>query len=171
MVSLINSIYDSFGSGVVIPGTGFALQNRGAGFTLTEGQANTAAPGKRPFHTLVPAFVTRTTANGEEPWLSFGVMGGNMQPQGHLQVLLNLLIFGMDLQAAIDAPRFRHMSGLQVALESPVGDNVRQLLGNMGHRIIDERPVTFGGAQAVMRLERGWVAGSDPRKDGMAAGH
>lgn len=171
MVSLINSIFEYFGSGVVAPGTGFALQNRGAGFTLAEGHPNTVAPGKRPFHTLVPAFVTRSTPTGEEPWLSFGVMGGSMQPQGHVQVLLNLLLFDMDLQAAIDAPRFRHLSGLQVALEAPIRDSVRQSLEKMGHRIIDEQRVAFGGAQAVMRLERGWMAGSDPRKDGMAAGY
>jgi len=171
MVSFINSLFDTFGSGVVVPGTGFALQNRGAGFTLEPDHPNTVAPGKRPFHTIIPAFVTRPTPAGEEPWLSFGVMGGSMQPQGHVQVLLNLLVFGMDIQQAIDAPRFRHLAGRRVALESPVSDEVRAALRAKGHEMADESRVSFGGAQAVRRLERGWVAGSDPRKDGLAAGH
>ncbi|MFQ5572588.1 MAG: gamma-glutamyltransferase, partial [Rhodothermales bacterium] len=171
MISFINSIYWAFGSGVVVPGTGFALQNRGAGFTLEPGLANTVAPGKRPFHTIIPAFVTRSTSNGEEPWLSFGVMGGSMQPQGHTQVLLNLLVFGMDLQDAIDAPRFRHLAGRRVALEAPIPENVRAALRAMGHVLADERAVAFGGSQAIMKLDMGWAAGSDPRKDGMAVGH
>jgi gamma-glutamyltranspeptidase/glutathione hydrolase len=172
MVSFINSLYDLFGSGVVVPGTGFALHDRGAGFTLEPGLPNTVAPGKRPFHTLIPAFVTRPDSAGvEQPWLSFGVMGGSMQPQGHLQVLLNLLVFGMDLQDAIDAPRFRHLDGLRVALEPAIGDDVRRRLTALGHVIVPDSNVAFGGAQAILRLPRGYAAGSDPRKDGMAAGH
>ena len=172
MVSFINSLYDLFGSGVVVPGTGFALQDRGAGFTLEPGLPNTVAPGKRPFHTLIPGFVTRPDAAGvEQPWLSFGVMGGSMQPQGHLQVLLNLIVFGMDLQDAIDAPRFRHFDGLRVALEPAIGDDVRQRLTALGHVIVPDSNVAFGGAQFILRLPRGYAAGSDPRKDGMAAGH
>jgi gamma-glutamyltranspeptidase/glutathione hydrolase len=179
MVSFINSVFDYFGSGVVVPGTGFVLQDRGSGFTLQEGMPNTVAPGKLPFHTLVPAFVTKTTraagassqSAGEEPWLAFGVMGGAMQPQGHVQVLLNLLVFGMDLQQAVDAPRFRHLSGLRVAIEAPVGAAVRSALTALGHDLADERRTDFGGAQAVMRLPRGWAAASDPRKDGLAIGH
>lgn len=172
MVSFINSLYDLFGSGVVVPGTGFALQDRGAGFTLEPGLANTVAPGKRPFHTIIPAFVTRAGAGGaDEPWLSFGVMGGSMQPQGQVQVLVNLLVFGMDLQDAIDAPRFRHFDGLRVALEPAIGDSVRRQLAALGHEIVPDSGVAFGGAQAIMRLPRGYAAGSDPRKDGMAAGH
>ncbi|NIP60308.1 MAG: hypothetical protein GWM92_18255 [Gemmatimonadetes bacterium] len=167
MVSFINSIYSAFGSGVVVPGTGFALQNRGAGFTMEEGHPNRVAPGKRPFHTIIPAFVTRDG----EPWLSFGVMGGSMQPQGHVQVLLNLLLFEMDLQEAIDAPRFRHLSGPRVGLEPPVGDEVRENLRARGHEVLELHPYGAGGGQAVMRLENGWAAGSDPRKDGAAAGH
>ncbi len=128
MVSFINSNYDYFGSGVVVPGTGFALHNRGAGFTLTPGLPNTAAPGKRPFHTLIPGFVTRTEGEREQAYMSFGLMGGGMQAQGHVQFLLNYFVFGMDLQAAIDAPRFRHYEGLRVALEAPVGDAVRAAL-------------------------------------------
>jgi len=134
----------------------------------------TVAPGKRPFHTLIPGFVTRPDSAGtEQPWLSFGVMGGSMQPQGHVQVLLNLLVFGMDLQDAIDAPRFRHLTGLRVALEPAIGGDVRRRLAAMGHVIVPDSTVTFGGAQAIQRLAggRGYAAGSDPRKDGMAAGH
>jgi len=178
MVSFINSVFDYFGSGVVVPGTGMIMQDRGSGFTTREGMPNTVAPRKLPFHTLVPAFVTRTRnptgasteSVGEEPWLAFGVMGGAMQPQGHVQVLLNLVVFGMDLQQAIDAPRFRHLSGTRVAIESPVGEDVRRALEAMGHSLSDESRTSFGGAQAIMRLMRGWAAASDPRKDGMAVG-
>jgi gamma-glutamyltranspeptidase/glutathione hydrolase len=171
MVSFINSLFEGFGSGVVVPGTGLALQNRGAGFTLEPGLPNTVGPGKRPLHTLIPGFVTRGAAHGEEPFISFGVMGGAMQPQGHVQLLLNLLVFGMDPQAAADAARFRHLDGLRVALEPPIADGVRRSLSAMGHEIVDLPPGSAGGAQLIMRLERGWAAGSDPRKDGMAAGY
>ena len=178
MVSLINSVFDSFGSGVVVPGTGVLLHDRGVGFTMDQGLANTVAPKKRPFHTIIPAFVTKTTrgsgvlrdATGDEPFVAFGVMGGAMQPQGHVQVLLNLLVFGMDPQQAVDAARFRHMSGLRLALESPIGDSTRTALTKLGHEIVDERNIAFGGAQLVMKLPRGWAAASDPRKDGHAAG-
>ena len=166
MISFINSLFGHFGSGVVIPGTGFTLQNRGCGFTLEDGHPNQAAPGKRPFHTLIPGFVTKAGA----PWMSFGVMGGSMQPQGHTQMLLNTLVFGMDLQEAIDAARFRHLEGYHVAIESPIGEGVRAELTAMGHEITDEALSEFGGAQAIRRLDRGWAAGSDPRKDGMAVG-
>jgi gamma-glutamyltranspeptidase/glutathione hydrolase len=172
MVSFINSLFDEFGSGIVVPGTGFALHDRGAGFTLEPGLPNTVAPGKRPFHTLIPAFVTRPAAGGgaDEPWMSFGVMGGAMQAQGHVQFLLDLLVFGMDVQQAIDAARFRHLDGARVALEPPIGDAVRAALAAMGHEIADERATQFGGAQAIVRLPKGWAAGSDPRKDGYAGG-
>lgn len=179
MVSFINSVYDYFGSGIVVPGTGMLLHDRGVGFTMTEGRANTVAPRRRPFHTIIPAFVTRTTrtngvlrdASGDEPYLAFGVMGGAMQPQGHVQVLLNMLLFGMDPQQASDAARFRHMAGRRVALESPIDDATRAALRAMGHDIIDERNIAFGGAQLVLKLPRGWAAGSDSRKDGHAAGY
>jgi gamma-glutamyltranspeptidase/glutathione hydrolase len=171
MVSFINSNYDYFGSGIVVPGTGFVLHNRGAGFTLTPGLPNTAAPGKRPFHTLIPGFVTRTAGGRDQAYMSFGLMGGGMQAQGHVQFLLNYFVFGMDLQAAIDAPRFRHLDGLRVALEAPVGDSVRAALTAMGHVLVDQPPGAFGGAQAIVRLPRGFAAGSDPRKDGMAVGY
>ena len=172
MVSFINSLASAFGSGVVVPGTGLALQNRGAGFTMTEGLPNTVAPNKRPFHTIIPAFVTETSDDGsEKPWLSYGVMGGAMQPQGHVQVLLNLLVFGMDLQQALDQARFRHTAGNKVGLEGPISESVRSALRALGHDVFDLPASSAGGAQAIMRLARGYAAASDPRKDGMAAGH
>jgi gamma-glutamyltranspeptidase/glutathione hydrolase len=170
MVSFINSIYDYFGSGIVVPGTGFALHNRGAGFTLTPGLPNTVAPGKRPFHTLIPGFVTRTVDGRDEAYMSFGLMGGGVQAQGHVQFLLNHFVFGMDLQGAIDAPRFRHYNGQRVALEPPFGDEARAALTAMGHVLIEQPTVAFGGAQAIVKLPKGYAAGSDPRKDGMAVG-
>ncbi len=166
IVSFINSIYSYFGSRVVVPGTGLVLQNRGAGFTLEEDHPNRLAPNKRPLHTIIPAFVTRDG----EPWLSYGVMGGSMQPQGHVQVLLNLVEFGMDPQEAIDAARFRHLSGLRVAIEN-LDPAVAEQLSLRGHDLVDPTPIAFGGGQAVLKLERGWAAASDPRKDGMAAGY
>ena len=171
MVSFINSNFDLFGSGIVVPGTGFVLHNRGAGFTLTPGLPNTVAPGKRPFHTLIPGFVTHTVEGREQAYMSFGLMGGGMQAQGHVQFLLNYFVFGMDLQAAIDAPRFRHYDGQRVALEAPIGDSVRAALTAMGHVLIDQPSGAFGGAQAIVRLPKGFAAGSDPRKDGMAVGY
>jgi len=171
MVSFINSNYDYFGSGIVVPGTGFVLHNRGAGFTLTPGLPNTVAPGKRPFHTLIPGFVTQTVGGREQAYMSFGLMGGGVQAQGHVQFLLNYFVFGMDLQAAIDAPRFRHYDGLRVALETPITDAVRDSLKAMGHVLIDQPPIAFGGAQAIVRLPKGYAAASDPRKDGMAVGY
>ena len=172
MVSFINSQFDAFGSGVVVPGTGFSLQNRGAGFTMNEGLPNTVGPGKRPFHTLIPGFVTRPDASGvHQPWLSFGLMGGAMQAQGHVQVLLDLIVFGMDLQAAVDAGRFRHLNGRRVALEPAIGADVRRQLAAMGHEIVAESTIAFGGSQMILRLPRGYAGASDPRKDGMAVGH
>jgi gamma-glutamyltranspeptidase / glutathione hydrolase len=175
MVSFINSLYDEFGSGVVVPGTGFALQDRGAGFTMDPGLPNTVGPGKRPFHTLIPAFVTRPSADGtrQEPYLSFGVMGGAMQAQGHVQVLLNLLVFGMGLQEAVDAPRWRHFAGLRLGLEPVFTDSVRQALIAKGHQLVADSSLigAFGGSQMIRRLPRGWEAASDPRKDGEAIGY
>ena len=165
MISFINSIYGYFGSRVVVPGTGLVLQNRGAGFTLEEGHPNQIAPNKRPLHTIIPAFVTKD----RKPWLSYGVMGGSMQPQGHVQVLLNMVEFGMDPQEAIDAARFRHFSGTRVAIEN-LDPEVGSALEALGHQLRDPQGIAFGGGQAILRLVRGWAAASDPRKDGMAAG-
>lgn len=177
MVSFINSLFDEFGSGIVVPGTGFALQDRGAGFTLEPDLPNTVAPGKRPFHTLIPGFVTRPAAHeepdgrGDEPWMSFGLMGGAMQAQGHVQFLLNVLVFGMDVQHAMDEARFRHLDGLRILLEPPITDSTRAALTRMGHDIVTMGGHQFGGSQAIIKLPRGYVAGSDPRKDGHAAGY
>ena len=164
-ISFINSIFGYFGSRVVVPGTGLVLQNRGSGFTMEEGHPNQIAPNKRPFHTIIPAFVTREG----QPWLSFGVMGGAMQPQGHVQVMLNMVEFGMDPQEAIDSARFRHFSGTTVAIEN-LDPAVEARLRALGHEMRDPTGIAFGGGQAILRLTRGWAAGSDPRKDGMAAG-
>ena len=166
MVSFIHSIYEYFGSGVVVPGTGFVLQNRGAGFTLEDGHPNQVAPGKRPFHTLIPGFLTRDG----RPLAAFGVMGGSMQPQGHVQVLLNMVDFGMDPQEAIDAARFRHRGGTRVAIEN-VTPGLKAQLEAMGHEVTEWENVAFGGGQMVLKLDRGWAGASDGRKDGMAAGH
>ena len=177
MVSFINSLYDAFGSGVVVPGTGFALHNRGYGFTLQPDLPNTVAPGKRPFHTLIPGFITIPGATatidgrGDTPYMSFGLMGGAMQAQGHAQLLINLLVFGMDIQQAIDAARFRHLDGMRVVVESPIPDSVRAALTSMGHVITEGPRGDFGGSQTIIRLSHGYAGGSDPRKDGMAVGY
>lgn len=177
MVSFINSLYDHFGSGIVVPGTGFALHNRGAAFTMETGLPNTIAPGKRPFHTLIPGFITKPGVNPaadgstDTPYMSFGLMGGGMQAQGHAQLLINLLVFGMDIQQAIDAARFRHIDGLRVEVEAPITDSVRAALVAMGHVVSDGQRTQFGGAQAIIKLTRGYSAGSDPRKDGYAVGY
>jgi gamma-glutamyltranspeptidase / glutathione hydrolase len=177
MVSFINSLYDEFGSGIMVPGTGFVLHDRGLGFTLEPGMPNTVAPGKRPFHTLIPGFVTKpgpssqADGRGDEPYMSFGLMGGAMQSQGHAQFLINHLVFGMDIQAAMDAARFRHESGNRVIVESPISDDVMAGLKALGHDMRFAEPTSFGGSQAIIRLSRGYVAGSDSRKDGHAAGY
>ena len=129
-VSLIQSLYDAFGAGIVAGETGIALQNRGALFTLEANHPNQVAPRKRPFHTLVPAMVMKDG----RPWLSFGVMGGDMQPQGHVQVLLNLIDFGMNVQEAGEAARYR-LAGRNVALESAIGSETRAALEKLGHRV------------------------------------
>ncbi len=177
MVSFINSLFDEFGSGIVAPGTGFALQDRGAGFTMEPNLPNTVAPGKRPFHTLIPGFVTKPGPNsapdgtGDQPWMSFGLMGGAMQAQGHTQFLINLLVFGMDLQEAMDQGRFRHMEGTRVLVEPAIPDSVIAGLKALGHDVSIAKASQFGGSQAIIKLEHGYAAASDPRKDGHAAGY
>ena len=166
MVSFIHSIFGAFGSGIVIPGTGFVLQNRGAGFTLEDGHPNQVAPGKRPFHTLIPGFVTKDG----QPLMAFGVMGGSMQPQGHVQVVLNMIEFGMGPQAAIDAARFRHRGELRVSVEN-MTPMLQAGLEALGHEIDPWKTTSYGGGQLVMRLDKGWAGASDPRKDGLAIGH
>jgi gamma-glutamyltranspeptidase/glutathione hydrolase len=117
-------------------------------------------------HTIIPAFVTK----GGAPWMAFGVLGGPMQPQGHVQVLLDLLEFGMEPQAALDAARVRHLAGRTAAVEQ-IAPETKTELEAMGHEIVDWTTTEFGGGQMVIRLDRGWASASDPRKDGMAAGH
>ena len=167
VVSLIQSIYESFGAGIVAGDTGIVLHNRGSLFSLREGHPNRLAPGKRPFHTLVPAMVLRDG----RPWLSFGVMGGDMQPQGHVQVLPNLIDFGMNVQEAGEAPRFRHSSN-GLALESAISPEARFGLDARGHRLISSVGA-FGGFQGIRFDHRSGVmmGGSDPRKDGQAVGY
>jgi gamma-glutamyltranspeptidase/glutathione hydrolase len=177
MVSFINSLFDEFGSGVVVPGTGFALHDRGLGFTMDMGLPNTVAPGKRPFHTLIPAFVTKpgpasaADGTGDTPYMSFGLMGGGMQAQGHAQFIINMLVFGMNIQEAMDVGRFRHESGNRVIVESVIPDSVMTQLRALGHEVSVAKASQFGGSQAIIKLLRGYVAGSDSRKDGHAAGY
>jgi gamma-glutamyltranspeptidase/glutathione hydrolase len=166
VISLIQSLFDAFGSGIVAGDTGVALQNRGSLFVLKPGHPDEIAPHKRPMHTLVPAMVMKDG----RPWLSYGVMGGDMQPQGHVQVLLNLVEFGMNVQEAGEAPRFRH-SAAGLAIESGVSPEARFGLGQRGHRLVDTIGA-FGGFQGILIDPRSGVlmGGSDPRKDGLAIG-
>ncbi|MDP2699127.1 gamma-glutamyltransferase family protein [Thalassospira sp.] len=172
MVSFIQSNYMGFGSGVVVPGTCISLQNRGFGFSLEEGHPNQVAGGKRPFQTIIPGFIM---GKDGKPVMSFGVMGGPMQSQGHLQMTLRTQLWKQDPQTAADAPRWQALSGLEVAVESSVGDEVIAALKAKGHAIAVETPDStnfgFGGAQLIARTQAGYVAGSDPRKDGCAIGY
>lgn len=171
MVSWIQSLYMGFGSGLTAGRTGVQLQNRGANFSLEPGHPNEVAPGKRPFHTIIPGFITK---NGQA-WSSFGVMGGFMQPQGHLQVGLNLVEFGMDPQTALDAPRFNWLEGRSVGLETAVPDSIRADLTSRGHELWPKertQQLHFGGGQAIVRNPESGVliGGSEPRNDGTAVG-
>lgn len=179
MVSLIQSNYRGMGSGIVVPGTGFGLQDRGEMFTLQEGDANDYAPGKRPFNTIIPAFVLKDGA----PWLAFGVMGGSMQPQGHVQILVNLIDFGMNLQEAGDAARWQHLGstdydtatmgdGGTVEVESGIPYPSVRALQQRGHTIRIGGG-GFGGYQAIARDHANgtWIGASESRKDGHAAGY
>ncbi len=166
VISLIQSLFSSFGSSVVAGDTGIVLHNRGTAFETAEGHPNRLAPHKRPLHTLVPAMVLKDG----RPWLSYGVMGGDMQPQGHVQVLINLVDFGMNVQNAGEAPRFRH-AGTNVGLESAFTSETRFALSRRGHRIVSLVD-SFGGFQGILIDPRTGVlmGGSDPRKDGLAIG-
>ena len=169
MVSFIQSNFHGFGSGIVIPGTGISLQNRAAGFSLSPGHPNRIAGGKRPFHTIIPGFLTRQG----RPLMSFGVMGGPMQPQGHAQMVIRVCDYGQNPQSASDAPRWQVLEDNQVALDAGVGPQVRAELVRRGHRLLAGEPeqnFAMGGAQLIYRTADGYVAGSDYRKDGMAAG-
>lgn len=185
MVSLIASVAGMFGSNIVVPNTGFPLQNRAVGLRYEAGYANSAGPGRRPFHTIIPGFVTKTGSDGrQEPWLSFGIVGGPQQPQAQVQVLLNMLLFGMNVQQALDAPRFRHWKDNQVSFEQAIPDATVTALRDRGHEpqnplmsaahqvfLGANRGLLFGGGQAVVRAEKGYVAGTDSRRDGLAAAY
>ncbi|MDA7891336.1 gamma-glutamyltransferase [Akkermansiaceae bacterium] len=179
MVSLIQSNYRGIGSGVVAPGLGFCFQDRGQLFTLEQGHANCYAPGKRPFHTIIPAFVMKD----DKPWLSFGVMGGGMQPQGHVQILVNMIDFGMNVQEAGDAARWQHLGSSQptgtvmtdggwVELESGYPWETVRALKNLGHDIRSGNG-GFGGYQSILRDSKNetYQGASESRKDGQAAGY
>jgi gamma-glutamyltranspeptidase/glutathione hydrolase len=178
MVSLIQSNYRGMGCGLS-PGLGFIFQDRGELFDLAEGRFNAYEPGKRPFHTIIPAFVTKDG----KPFMSFGVMGGSMQPQGHVQIIMNLIDFGMGLQEAGDAPRIRHGGSSQptgermtdggtVYLEDGFSWETRRALSEMGHRLATDVG-GFGGYQAIMKDWKNGVyfGASESRKDGHAAGY
>jgi gamma-glutamyltranspeptidase/glutathione hydrolase len=170
MVSFIQSNYMGFGSGVVVPGYGLSMQNRGHGFSLGAQSPNRVAPGKRPFHTIIPGFLSQ---NGQ-PLMSFGLMGGNMQPQGHLQTLVRMLDYRQPPQAACDAPRWRFNGGLQINVERSMDASTVQGLVDLGHRIdvINDSYQDFGAGQFIWRLGDpavdGYMAASDPRRDGQA---
>ncbi len=166
MVSLIQSNYHGFGSGVVVPQTGISLQNRGFGFTLAPGHPNVVGGGKRPFHTILPGFISKDGA----PWMSFGVMGGPMQPQGHVQMMLRLVDGRQNPQAACDAPRWRVLRGRQVSLEEGFSPGVLAQLRGRGHEIVESEMWGFGGAQLVGKQGDVYCAASDGRKDGQAVG-
>ena len=166
MVSFINSVFHGFGSGIVPPGTGVILQNRGALFSLDPDHPNRIEGRKRPYHTIIPAMAFKDG----KPWMSFGVMGGDMQPQGHVQIFLNRVEFGMNVQEAGEAARFKHNPSAGVAVESGIDATVVNELSRMGHSVV-RTPGVFGGYQAIeVDWERGvLLGGTDPRKDGQVA--
>jgi len=170
MVSFIQSNYMGFGSGVVLPEWGLSLQNRGFGFSLDPARANVVAPHKRPFHTIIPGFLTKHGA----PVMSFGVMGGNMQPQGHVQTLVRMLDFGQNPQAACDAPRWRFDQGLSINLEPGTAPALLDGLAALGHEVavLNDTYQDFGAGQFIWRMGdpavEGYAAASDPRRDGQA---
>ena len=173
MVSFIQSNYMGFGSGIVVPEWGLSMQNRGHAFSLDEASPNCVAPRKRPFHTIIPGFLTRDGL----PQMSFGVMGANMQPQGHLQTLVRMLVYRQQPQAACDAPRWRFNQGLSINVEAAMPSATTLKLRELGHQIevIQDSYQDFGAGQFIWRLGdpaiEGYVAASDPRRDGQAAGY
>jgi gamma-glutamyltranspeptidase/glutathione hydrolase len=171
MVSLIQSNYMGFGSGIVVPNTGISLQNRGHGFVLAKSHPNQVAPNKRPFQTIIPGFVT-DLAN--QPIMSFGVMGGHMQPQGHVQMVTRICDYSQNPQAASDAPRWIVNADGTVGLEDALKASIGAALEGMGQKLASAQAVNlaFGGAQLIWRLgDDGYCAGSDHRKDGQAVGY
>jgi gamma-glutamyltranspeptidase/glutathione hydrolase len=168
MVSLIQSNYMGFGSGVVVPGTGISLQNRGTGFSLVHDHPNEVGGGKRPFHTIIPGFMTRNSA----PLAAFGVMGGPIQPPGHVQIVVRMNDYGMNPQTALDAPRFRVNIGRSIDLEASASRELREGLIALGHTLESVRDsyMDFGAGQVILKADAGYIAASDPRRDGQAAG-
>ncbi len=167
MVSYIQSNFMAFGSGVVIPGTGISMQNRGAGFVLDPQHPNCVGPSKRPFHTIIPGFVTAEA----QPRLSFGVMGGHMQHQGHVQMVTRIFDHGQNPQAASDAPRWHVHPDFTVSLEQGYAEEVCQTLQNWGHQVtLGGQESTYGGAQLILRTADGYVGASDHRKEGYVGG-
>jgi gamma-glutamyltranspeptidase / glutathione hydrolase len=166
MVSYIQSNYQGFGSGIVVDG--ISMQNRGYGFSLRPGHANVVAPRKRPFHTIIPAFVTQSG----RPVMSFGVMGGSIQPQAHTQVMVRLTNYHQNPQAASDAPRWRLRDQMDVQLEPDVPAAVIEELKSRGHRTIqsDRLSTEFGRGQFIFKLNDGYFAASEKRTDGQAVG-
>jgi len=168
MVSFIQSNYMGFGSGIVVPETGISLQNRGCGFVMKKGHPNCVDGGKRPFHTIIPGFVTRN----KKALMSFGVMGGNMQPQGHVQMMVRIFDYVQNPQAACDAPRWYVDEKFRIALEPGFSPRVVDELQRRGHAFIENPPGhLFGGAQLIYCLENAYCAASDLRKDGQAIGY
>jgi len=176
MVSFIQSNYMGFGSGCVEPHFGISLQNRGHGFNLNPESENCVAPNKRPFHTIIPAFLTKDVNGVQEPVMSFGVMGANMQPQGHIQTLIRMLDYEQNPQAACDAPRWRFNTGLEINVESGMPAATVQGLKDLGHQtaVINDSYQDFGAGQFIWRMGNpqleGYQVASDPRRDGQAAG-
>ncbi|MFT4945881.1 MAG: gamma-glutamyltranspeptidase/glutathione hydrolase [Natronomonas sp.] len=166
VVSYINSRFAGFGSGVVAGETGIALQNRGASFSLDGDVPNSLESGKRPFHTLIPALARFD----DEDWMSFGVMGGYMQPQGHVQTLANMIDYEMPMQAALDAPRWRYRADGSVALEERMADGIAAKLARKGHDVRVLPPLQFGGAEATRKSGAVLSGATEPRKDGHVAG-
>jgi gamma-glutamyltranspeptidase/glutathione hydrolase len=171
-VSWIQSNYSGFGSGIVIPGTGIAMQNRGACFNLTPGHPNVVAPEKRPYHTIIPAMTTPGPGGKPTDLIAFGVMGGFMQPQGHLQVLSRMHDFNQNPQAALDGPRWQWTAGRAIKIEPGFSESTIEGLKALGHQLSlqEARSSSFGRGQVIRRLDHGWCAGSDLRADGQAAG-
>ncbi len=176
MVSFIQSNYMGFGSGSVEPSFGISLQNRGHGFNLNPESENCVAPHKRPFHTIIPAFLTKDVNGVTEPIMSFGVMGANMQPQGHIQTLIRMLDYGQNPQAACDAPRWRFNAGLEINVEASMNAAAVQGLRDLGHQtaVINDSYQDFGAGQFIWRMGNpkveGYQVASDPRRDGQAVG-
>ena len=177
MVSLIQSNYRGMGSGMVPPNLGFMLQDRGEMFSLDPDHRNSLEGGKRPFHTIIPAFITKD----DKPFISFGLMGGGMQPQGHAQIVVNIVDFQMNLQEAGDAPRIRHfgsseptgetmLNGGFLSLESGINEEIRNELLKLGHNLKDEKG-GYGGYQAIMKVNEVYYGASESRKDGHASGY